>query len=498
MTQDAMQSQAQGFGLDYPPLNTAVDEVHELDGSVKPHWSYLLDSLKALTPDALTERQTKALRLLRDDGASYNVYGDDARPAHIWGLDLVPNIISSGEWATIEAGLLERAELMNLLLRDIYSTRSLIRTGVIPPEALFIHRGFLRVCQGIQMPGEHELILHGADLIRADDGRMMVLTDRTQAPSGAGYALENRTVMSRVFPSLFRDSQVHRLASFFQQMRTKLISLCSHQTRPRVAVLTPGARNETYFEHAYLANYLGFYLVQSDDLVVRNGFLWMKSLDGLNRVDVLLRRVDDWFCDPVELRSDSRLGVPGLLEVVRSGNLIVANPLGSGILENPIFLRYLPAISKALLGRELRLPSVDTYWCGDKKDKKYVLENLDKLVIKPIFRTNGEYASSGAHLAKADLDDLRKQVEAYPNQFVAQPLFSGSQLPVLQQSQLLPRPAILRSFAVAGTSSYSVLPGGLTRVGRNVRGSARKSWTWMPRRVRWIFSCSTSSNSLIR
>lgn len=485
MNFDAMQ-QIQSSALEYPPLNLTGDEVHTPDGQVKPHWSYLLESLKSLSTDALAERQSKALRLLRDDGASYNVYGEDVSPAHIWGLDLVPNMISSEEWAAIEAGLLERAELMNLLLRDLYSTRNLIRTGVLPPEALFGHRGFLRACQGIKMPGEHELILHATDLIRADDGRMMVLSDRTQAPSGAGYALENRTVMSRVFPSLFRDSQVHRLASFFQQMRSKLVSLCAHQTRPRVVVLTPGPRNETYFEHAYLANYLGFYLVQSDDLVVRNGFLWMKSLDGLSRVDVLLRRVDDWFCDPVELRSDSRLGVPGMLEVVRSGNLVVANPLGAGVLENPVFLKYLPAISKALLGRELRLPSVETYWCGDKNDQRYVLDNLDKLVIKPIFRRYGEYATCGANLTKDELNKLSAQIQQSPLHFVAQPMYSGSQLPVLQQSGLQARPSILRSFAVAGTGSYSILPGGLTRVGSNENEFLISSQTGATSKDTWV------------
>ncbi|MAQ99670.1 MAG: hypothetical protein CMI00_03935 [Oceanospirillaceae bacterium] len=451
--------------LDYNVPGLAGDEVRGADGEIKPHWAYLLDSLKSITPEALDERQQKAMRLLRDDGASYNVYTDDINPARIWGLDLVPNIIGSDEWGDIESGLLERAELLNLLLRDLYGPRQLIRTGVIPPEGLFAHRGFLRACHGIKMPGDHELIVHAVDMIRREDGSMLVLSDRTQAPSGMGYALENRTVMSRVFPSLFRDSHVHRLAAFFQQLRAKLISLCPHQSRPRIAVLTPGPRNETYFEHAYLANYLGFYLVQSDDLVVRNGFLWMKSLDGLNRVDVLLRRVDDWFCDPVELRSDSRLGVAGLLDVVRSGNLVVANPLGSGVLENPVLMKYLPAISKALLGRELRLPSVETWWCGERKDREYVLTHLEQLVVKPTFRMTGQFAVSGAHATKEQLAELKARIEAEPMQYIAQPLLPSSYLPTLKDQSLQPRPAILRSYAIAGTGSYSIMPGGLTRVG---------------------------------
>lgn len=464
MTAELTQPDSQNI-LDYQVPGLTGDEVRDADGEIKPHWAYVLDSLNNIAPEALAERQHKAMRLLRDDGASYNVYSDNINPSRIWDLDLVPNIIGSDEWGDIEAGLLERSELLNLLLRDIYGPRQLIRTGVIPPESLYAHRGFMRACHGIKMPGEHELIVHAADMIRREDGSMLVLSDRTQAPSGMGYALENRTVMSRVFPSLFRDSHVHRLATFFQQLRAKLISLCPHQARPRIAVLTPGPRNETYFEHAYLANYLGFYLVQSDDLVVRNGFLWMKSLDGLNRVDVLLRRVDDWYCDPVELRSDSRLGVAGMLDVVRSGNLVVANPLGSGVLENPVLMKYLPAISKALLGRELRLPSVDTWWCGDRKDRDYVLSHMQELVIKPTFRLPGQFAVSGAHASKDELAQLKARIEADPSQYVAQPLLPSSYLPTLQQQSLQPRPAILRSYSIAGTGSYSIMPGGLTRVG---------------------------------
>ena len=451
--------------LSYPPLQRSGDEVYGADGALHPHWKYVMESVTSLSGTVLGERQSKARRLLRDDGATYNIYNDETSDSRIWGLDLVPNVISSDDWAEIESGLLERAELLNLLLRDIYGPRQLIRTGVIPPEVIFAHRGFLRACQGIRMPGDHDLIVHAADMVRGPDGRMMVLADRTQSPSGAGYALENRTVMSRVLPSMFRDSHVHRLAGYFRQLRNKMLSLCPHRPNPRVAVLTPGPRNETYFEHAYLANYLGFYLVQSDDLVVRGGFLWMKSLDGLSRVDVLMRRVDDGFCDPVELRSDSRLGVPGLLEVVRAGNLVVANPLGSGVLENPALLKFLPAISKALLGRDLRMPHVKTWWCGDKNDLKYVLDNLNRLVVKATFRKPGQFSVSGAQATSEELEKLRAEILADPLGYVAQPILESSYLPTLNGLELQPRPAILRSFAVAGNGSYSVMPGGLTRVG---------------------------------
>ena len=363
-TQAQVQPSANGSldvesGMKYNNLPGIQDDAYsEVDGGVKPQWEYLLNSLSDLGPSVLSERQDKARRILRDDGATYNIYGRDQNPSSHWELDVVPSVIGSEDWAVIEAGLLERAELFNLMLRDFYGPRTLIKHRALPPEALLGHGGFLRACQGIQLPGEQDLILHSVDMVRQADGSMCVLSDRTQAPSGAGYVLENRTVMSRVFPSLFRDSHVHRLANFYQRLRIKLMSLSPTGDMPRIVVLTPGGQNETYFEHAYLANYLGYPLVQSGDLVVRNGFVWMKSLDGLERVDIILRRVDDVYCDPVELRSDSQLGVPGLLDVARSGNIVIANPLGSGVLENPILIKYLPEISKCLLGREPRLESV--------------------------------------------------------------------------------------------------------------------------------------------
>lgn len=473
--------------LRYRANTELADEAVTATGDLKPHWTYLLDSISELGPKAFADRQSKALRILRDDGATYNIYSDpNASGSHTWNLDLVPFVLSSDEWGRIEAGLLERAELFNLLLRDIYGSRDLVRLGVIPPEALFAHRGFLRACQGVRIPGDHELILHSVDLVRGQDGRMLVLGDRTQSPSGAGYALENRNVMSRVFPSLFRDSHVHRLAAFFQRLRAKLTSLSPNQSNPRVAVLTPGAHNETYFEHAYLANYLGFHLVQSDDLVVRNGYLWMKSLDGLSRVDVLLRRVDDWFCDPVELRGDSRLGVASLLEVVRAGNLVIANPLGSGVLENPVFLRYLPEISKQLLGRELRLPSVQTHWCGEADDLSYVLGNLENLVIKPLYRSLDTRSTYGPELGRAALQQLAERIKADPTQYVAQPVLEASHVPTFNHDSLVPRPAILRSFAVASNTSYTIMPGGLTRVGLGERSFMITSQAGSKSKDTWV------------
>lgn len=452
---------------------------------MRPHWEYLLNSLGNMGSEQINERQQKAARILRDDGATYKVY-DEPDSNQTWQLNPVPLLISSDEWQSTEAKLIERAEVFNLLLQDIYGPRKLIRQGVIPPELLYSHQGFLRPCHNIKLPGSEQLILHGVDLVRGSDGQMRVMADRTQAPSGAGYALENRTVMNRVFPSLFRDSHVHRLSLFFARLRQKLQSLNPNGGLARIVVLTPGAYNETYFEHAYLANYLGFQLVQGSDLSVRKGYVWMKALDGLKRVDVILRRVDDVYCDPVELKGDSQLGVPGLLEVARMGHVAIANPLGSNVLENPALLRYLPDISRALIGRELTMPSVRTWWCGNDADLEYVCTNLKNLLIKPTYRRPGIYEVYGAELDDTKLLAWQNRIRKTPHLFAAQEYVPSSSSPSWHQGKLQPSPTILRTFAVATGNGYTVMPGGLTRVNlnsgskiiSNQRGSVSKD-TWV-------------------
>ncbi|WP_207062141.1 circularly permuted type 2 ATP-grasp protein [Motiliproteus sp. SC1-56] len=452
--------------LTYQPSDSGYDEAYGSQSQPLRHWQYLLDGLQALGPQGIRERQHKADRILRDDGASYN--SGHPSTSQTWPLDPVPMVLESEEWSNLEAGLLERAELLDLMLKDFYGERSLIRHGILPPELLYSHPGFLRACQGIQLPGEHQLLFYAADMIRDQNGSPLVVSDRTQAPSGAGYALENRTVMSRVLPSLFRDSHVHRLSLFFQAFRLKLNQIASQITDdvPRIVILTPGSLNETYFEHGYLANYLGFPLVQGSDLQVSNGYLWMKSLGGLERVDLVLRRVDDFYCDPVELKADSHLGVPGLLEVARAGRVVIANPLGSGVLENPALVRYLPQVSEHFLGRELRLASIPTYWCGIPQDMAYVIENLERLVIKPCFRGSREETIFGHRLSTEEREQLIAQIRRHPMHMAAQEFIRPSLAPAWHQGELRPRPALLRSFAVASQASYSVMPGGLTRAGK--------------------------------
>lgn len=434
------------------------------DDWVQPHWQPFVQALAAMGADELERCRQEAHRHLRENGVTYHAHSDSDDQPRVWPLDVVPLIIDSSDWQVIEAGLKQRAELLNLLLADIYGPRRLIQSGHLPLELIYSHDGFLRQCDGVQLPGRHQLIVYAADLARGPDGRMWVLGDRTQAPSGAGYALENRTVMNRVMSGLFKENKVARLSTFFQELQGALAALSFGPTAsPRVTVLTPGPYNETYFEHTYLASYLGYPLVQGDDLTVREGSVALKSLDGLQPVDVILRRVDDLFCDPLELRDDSQLGVAGLLEAARRHNVAVANPLGSSVLENPGLMPFLPSLARQLLGEDLILPSAATWWCGQSKERDYVLSHLDRLVIKKLSRQPQTRTIFGAQLSRHEKETLARRIKAQPHLFVGQEQVSFSTTPSLVGGHLEARHAVLRCFLVARQDNYAVMPGGLTR-----------------------------------
>jgi uncharacterized circularly permuted ATP-grasp superfamily protein/uncharacterized alpha-E superfamily protein len=439
------------------------DEMLDSQGLVRPHWSALMQEMENLGSAEMEVRRNEALKLLHENGVTYNVYGDSGGSNRPWKLDPVPLMISGEEWREIEAGLLQRAELLNMILADLYGPRELTKKNLLPHELVYNHGGFLRACDQVKLIGHHQLILYAADLARGPDQKMWVVSDRTQAPSGAGYALENRVAVSRVMPNIFRHSQARRLANFFKSMHSGLTAIAPpHAESPRIVILTPGPFNETYFEHAYLAGFLGYPLVQGDDLTVRDGYVWMKSLTGLKRVDVIIRRVDDTYCDPLELRADSRLGVTGLLEVARRGNVAIANPLGSGILENPGIQPFLPGIAKHFLGETLKLQSAATWWCGQPLEMDYVLANLDKLVIKPIYRAHGTSPVLGHLLSQVQLAELRERIRTNPAFYVGQEHVSFSTAPCVTPLGFEPRKVMLRCFAAADRNGYEVMPGGLS------------------------------------
>jgi len=453
------------------------------DGGVFPHYAKLLGELEQFGPAELARRADASQRFVHEHGITYNVYGDPRGMERPWQLDPIPFVIAPEEWRALEAGLIQRATLLNQILTDCYGAQDLIRSRWLSPALVFGQPDFLRPCHGIKIPGDTFLHFYAADLSRSPDGRWWVVSDRTQIPTGAGYALANRLVTSRILPEAFRDNHVHRLAGFFLTAQNSLAQLAPHQAeKTRVVMLTPGPHNETYFEQAYLARYLGYMLVEGQDLTVRDNQVFLKTLSGLERVDVILRRVDDDFCDPLELRNDSILGVPGLVEAVRAGNVVVANALGSGLVQSPAFMSFLPELCDHLLGEKLKLPSVATWWCGQKAAREHVLKNLDRLVVRPAFRTH-------LKIAEADRAELRRRIEFDPDLFVAQERVDLSLAPSWQKDSLTAQPVSLRVFLVAdGKGSYCVMPGGLTRVspdsdGKFIsmqRGGSSSKDTWIP------------------
>jgi uncharacterized circularly permuted ATP-grasp superfamily protein/uncharacterized alpha-E superfamily protein len=380
-------------------------------------------------------------------------------------MDLVPLAIDGREWAQIERAVIQRATLLNAILADLYGTHRLVRDGHVPPELVFDNPGFLRACHGIAPTSGVYLQNYAVDIARAPDGAWWVISDRTQAPSGAGYALENRLVSGRTLPAMLDQCRVRPLTDFFDATIKALLNLApGRPANPRVVVMSAGPNSETYFEHSFFARQWDFPLVGGGDLTVRDGRVFLKTLAGLNPVDVILRRLDDDFCDPLELRGDSLLGVPGLVQAARAGTVFVANCLGSGLVETPALMAFLPRLCRQILGEDLRMPSVATWWCGQDAPRRHVLAQLDTLVIKPAFPRFGQHAEFPATLSAEKRRALAARIEAHPGRFLAQEQVDLSTAPVHTHRGLDARHVVLRVVAAWDGTSYAVLPGGLTRV----------------------------------
>jgi uncharacterized circularly permuted ATP-grasp superfamily protein/uncharacterized alpha-E superfamily protein len=465
---DSLHSQpvlSPGFAQRYAARSVSADEMREPDGSVRPYWRPFVSMLDHLGPRELGKRWEEARRFIHDNGVTHNVYGDPDGLDRPWSLDLVPLLLPSQQWDRLSEGLIQRAQLLDRLLADLYGPAETVCKGLLPPELLWANSGFLRPCHDAIPPPGRWLHIYAADIVRTQHGEFQVLSDRTQAPSGAGYSLENRIVLSRALSSEFRQCNVERLASFFSSLRNTLASLApANRDNPGVVLLTPGPYNETYFEHSYLARYLGYPLVQGNDLTVRDGNVYVKTLEGLRRVDVILRRVDDDYCDPLELHPRSYLGVPGLLQSVRLGRVAVANALGAGVLQAAGFLPFLPVLCRHLLGEELKLPSVKSWWCGQSDSLQYVLDHLPDLVLKSAYPTQGEDPVFVPDLSREQLGELSERIRESPEKFVAQERVISSTTPSLIAAELEPRHFVIRAYLVAQGESYSVMRGALTRI----------------------------------
>jgi len=448
-------------------FGAAYDELSADGVTPRPHWRHLMESLEEIGGEELGRRWARAERRIRENGITYNIYGDPQGADRPWKIDLMPFLIPAQEWRFIEAGIVQRAQLLSLVLEDLYGSQELLTSGNFPAALLYANPEFLRPLVGVKVPAHSYLHMLAVDLARSPDGRWWVLADRTQAPSGSGYALENRTIVSDVLPDLFRTSEVPRLAPFFRAQREALTSL-SPKSNPRIVLLTPGPFNETYFEHSYIARYLGFTLVEGADLTVRDRCVFLKTVAGLEQVDVILRRVDDSFCDPLELRSESLLGVSGLVDAIVAGNVQVANGLGSGLIETAAVMPFLPGLAQHLLGEKLKLPSVATWWCGQSYALDWVLENLDRVVVKPAFPAGGVSGGMepvfGAEISPADKSKLADRLRARPNEYVAQEQVTLSTAPVWENGHLDSCSLVLRAYVLNTGRGWMAIPGGLVRV----------------------------------
>jgi uncharacterized circularly permuted ATP-grasp superfamily protein/uncharacterized alpha-E superfamily protein len=467
----------------YHPRPGVRDEMVDAAGVVRPHWRGFLQRLSAMSPALRARSWQEARQLIHDNGVSYNVYGDPRGLERPWSLEPLPVLLSASEWTPLAAAVAQRARLLDRVLADLYGPQRALREGWLPAELLFAHPGFLRAVHGAAVPRGRWLPFYAADVARGPDGAWRALADRTQSPAGAGYALENRVVTSRALPELFREGNVERLAMFFRRVQETLAELAApaqlslrSERSPRVVLLTAGPYNATYFEQAYLAQYLGYTLSTGRDLTVRGDRLYLKSLAGLQAVDVILRRVNDDYCDPLELRAESVLGVPGLTDVARQGNVVVANPLGTGLVQTSALLPYLPALCRHLLDEELKLPSVDTFWAGDPGARAQLLARFDRLVLKPAFPDGVTQPVFVSRLAAEQRAEWQRRILAEPSRWVAQEELAASTAPVLVgpdgeavgedpgQAGLAPRTLVLRTFAVTGLGEPMVMPGALARV----------------------------------
>ena len=470
-------------------LSPKAEEGHfdELRGNAEgllAHWKTFFEQLEPTGLADLDQRTQELNRQVRDNGITYNVYADEYGPQRPWSVDLFPLIITTDAWQEIECGILQRARLLEAIITDAYGPQNLLKQGLIPPALVQGHPGYLRAMHGVNLAGNKHLHIIAFDLARAPDGKWSVISQRTQAPSGLGYLLENRNLIARQFPKSYESMHIAPLANAYRDLIDTLKSQSPAGSNTHIALLTPGPYNETYFEHAYLARYLGLTLVEGGDLTVRDQHVFLKTVRGLEPVHVLLKRLDDEFLDPLELRSDSTLGIPGLLQAIRAGNVIMANAPGSAFLESPALLGFLPAISEYLLDEKIQLPAMDTWWCGERAALEAAIPNLGHSAIKPTYPHSfghESYESTlGGNLNQAQLDEWVGKITRQPDEHTVQTYIPLAQMPtwlnafnINDASLIEPHSYMLRVFALSnGLDSWQVLPGGLARISTNDSGIA--------------------------
>ncbi len=445
-------------------LDAAFDEMLGTDGRPRPHYQELYHRLLEMPAETLYQRQQAANTAFLNQGITFIVYGDDEGTERIWPYDLLPRIITGGEWETIERGLTQRITALNLFLKDLYHDGRILSDRVVPRWLVYSCKHFRREMYGVHVPHDIYVAVDGTDLVRLPDGRFAVLEDNLRVPSGVSYMLANRQVMKRTFPSLFGSYGVRPIDHYGQALLGTLLSLApAGRPEPVIVLLTPGVYNSAYFEHAFLARQMGIELVEGRDLLVHDNIVYMRTTGGLKRIDVIYRRIDDDYLDPLTFQRDSTLGVPGLLNAYRAGNVALANAVGTGVADDKAIYAYVPAIIRYYLGEEAILPNVETHLLSDEAPRKYVLEHLEELVIKAVGESGGYGMLIGPYSTSAQREEFRQQIIDNPRNYIAQPTLALSRAPCIIDNQIEPRHVDLRPFVLFG-EHVTIVPGGLTRV----------------------------------
>lgn len=445
-------------------LETAYDELFLGPNTPRPHYRLLSERLRELPPDELARRQQAADLAFLNQGITFTVYGRDEGTERIFPYDLLPRLLTAKEWDTIERGLAQRVTALNLFLRDIYHEETILKAGVVPRELVYSCRHFSRQMRGVSVPRDRYVSIVGTDLIRLPSGQFAVLEDNLRVPSGVSYMLANRLVMKRVFPQLFSSYGVRSIDHYGQALLATLRSLAPQgRSDPTIVLLTPGVFNSAYYEHTFLARQMGVELVEGRDLIVHDNVVYMRTTAGLRRVDVIYRRVDDEFIDPLAFRPDSVLGVAGLLNAYRAGNVALANALGTGVADDKAIYAYVPAMIKFYLDQDPILPNVETFLLSDDRQRQHVLNNLDSLVVKAVGESGGYDMLIGPHSTIEQRSQFRDRIIANPRNYIAQPTLALSKAPCFIDGKLESRHVDLRPYILFG-DQISIVPGGLTRV----------------------------------
>ncbi len=480
----------------YSP-DSSFDELFDEDKNIREYWREILVDIENSGLEKLQKKQEEIDWHLEDNGVTYNTYNDlDQQISRKWSLDPIPFVITNDEWQNIKKGLEQRAKLFNLILKDLYSEQKLIKENIIPAEVIYGHKGFATEVYNFGTKENFNLYFYATDIARGPDGKMWVIKDKTQAPSGLGYAIENRLTMNAISKDLYPNIDINRLSSFVQEFKSLLNKLADGDIST-AALLTPGPHNETYFEHSYLSSYLGINLVQGGDLLSKNGSLWLKSLSGLRKISTLLRRVDDKSCDPLELDSSSQLGVAGLVESIRQDNLNMMNPIGSAVLENVGINPFMKKIAQFFLKEDLILPQIATWWCGQQKELDFVLKNLQNFIIKKIDKSDEVDIYFPKTMSLHELERLRKMLQKNPNQYVAQEDVDFSTVPYYANNSITPRNAVIRTFALKKDDDYVVMNGGLVRASDTKENLLAPSKTGGTSKDLWILGKDVDNDSPI-